>query len=198
MTFLRRLLQGLIVYQMKSSVTQTKKLALSGIALTFLVSILFTLHDCHLLFKLLLAVYKIADDEIIEDDNLQIIGETDPREDHDNDWDNEDDSIPVRLLKDFTVYKMEDNTLVHIAELITLDSGYEGSSPYGASGIVEPYVDNHEEDEDEDDVVEEDYIESSIVLDKMKQTVKLSTIIGFNIHDISKRTKRLNRYLSLL
>ena len=165
--------------------------------MTSLVSLLFTLHGIYFLSKSLLAVYKIAHDEITEDNNLQIIGETDPLEDRDSDWDSEDDSMPVRLLKDFTVYKMEDNALVHIAELIAVGPGYGGPSTYGASGIVEPYVDDHEEDEDEDDVVEEDYIEPSMVLDKMKQTVKLSTIIEFNIHDISKR-KRLNRYLSLL
>ena len=182
---------------MKSSVTQTKRLVLFGIALTSLVSVLFTLHDSYLLFKSLLAVYNIVDDEVIEDNNLQIIGETDPREDPDGDLDDEDDSIPVRLLKDFTVYKMEDNALVHIAELIPLGPDYGGSSTYGASGIVEPVNDHEVEEEDEDDVVEEDYIESSTVLGKIKQTVKLSRIIEFNIHDISK-SKRLNRYLSLL
>lgn len=70
-------------------------------------------------------MYKIARDEITEDANLQIIGETDPREDCDSDWeDDDDDSMPVRLLKDFTVYNMDDNTLVHIAELIALGPDY--------------------------------------------------------------------------
>jgi DNA (cytosine-5)-methyltransferase 1 len=124
---------------------------------------------------------------LLENENLQIIAETDPA-DLDSDGDDEA-AVPVRLLTDFSIYGMNSLELVPIAELLQLQ--YETGKVYGASGSVKAWSDESDDQEDEPDVVEDD---NSDVLQPEDQRVKLSSILEVNIHDVSKQN--LDRLLS--
>ncbi|KAA1469421.1 S-adenosyl-L-methionine-dependent methyltransferase [Dentipellis sp. KUC8613] len=141
-------------------------------------------------------LYDVADDELVEDENLHIMGETEHPEDLDGNNSTEDD-VPVRLLSDFSIYKMESLELVHIAELLSLGSVVP--SLYGASGTVKPWVQDDEDDEDEDeDKDEDDNPEDDDVADEDGSVgqavnhIKLSAILEFNIHDVSEETGALD------
>ena len=139
-----------------------------------------------------IVLYKPPKDEIIEDDDLQIIGETDPADLSTDSEDQESSDFPVRSLTDFTVYNMETHQLVPVAELLQIQ--YGGSTIYSASGTVKPYVED-DEDEDENEVFDEEEIEDSLREDEKDiQVVKLSKIIEFDIHHVSSRKKKLDRY----
>lgn len=137
-------------------------------------------------------VYKVLNDELAEDDNLQIIGETDPADLSDSESEDDDSrDLPVRLISDFTIYDMETFALVPVAELLQIQFG--GSAVYGASGVVKSFVDN-DDDGDENDVIDEEDVESELLegQDDDQQLVKLSKVLEFNIHHASKR-KKLDR-----
>jgi len=139
-------------------------------------------------------VYQFSNDELVEDDNLQIIGETDPTDLSSDSDDEETSDVPVRLLTDFSLYNLETRQLVPVAELLQIQ--YGGSTVYAASGTVKPYVED--DDEDEDEVVDEDEDEGSLLQDGDDvQVVRLSKIMEFDIHNVSSRKKRLDRYGSL-
>jgi hypothetical protein len=147
-----------------------------------------------LLICLCLVVYQFSNDELVEDDNLQIIGETDPTDLSSDSDDEETSAVPVRLLTDFSLYNLETRQLVPVAELLQIQ--YGGSTVYAASGTVKPYVEDDEEDEDE--VVDDDEDEGSLLQDGDDvQVVRLSKIMEFDIHNVSSRKKRLDRYGSL-
>lgn len=138
-------------------------------------------------------VYQLLNDELVEDDNLQIIGETDPTDLSSDNDDEETSGIPVRLLTDFSLYNLETRQLVPVAELLQIQ--YGGSTVYAASGTVKPYVEDDDDDEDENEVVDEDEDEDSLLQDGDDvQVVRLSTIVEFDIHNVSSRKKRLDRY----
>ena len=131
-------------------------------------------------------VYCVADDELIEDHNLQIIGETDPREFSDDGNGNENQDIPVRQLNDFVIYNLATNEVVSVAELTQIR--YSPSTDYGSSGLVEPWVDD--EDGDQEDITEAGEDPSP------GQRVKLSKLIEFDVHHFSDRKRKLDRYAS--
>ncbi|GLB34766.1 putative cytosine specific DNA methyltransferase replication foci [Lyophyllum shimeji] len=115
--------------------------------------------------------YEVADDEILEDDNLIIPGET-VQDRTDGSTDGYEDTIPVRLLRDFTIYDASTNILVPVAELLRLEHSRQ---KFGASGLAKPWI---EDEEDEDQEEEEDSVEEG----NDAERVKLSTILAFDIH----------------
>lgn len=120
---------------------------------------------------------------------MQIIGETDPA-DLSADSDDEHGDIPVRLLTDFTIYEMETCDLVPVAELLQIQ--FNTSKIYGASGKVKPYVE--EEDDDDDSIDDDDNSSLQGYRGKGDQIVKLSKIVEFDLHHVSSRQKKLDRY----
>lgn len=130
--------------------------------------------------------------EIYEDDNLQIIGETDPA-DLSADSEDEHDDIPVRLLTDFTIYEMETCNLVPVAELLQIQ--FDASTIYGASGKVKPYAEDDDDDEDDDgDSIADENSSLQGYRGNDDQIVKLSKILEFDVHHVSLRQKKLDRY----
>lgn len=130
-------------------------------------------------------------EEIAEDDNLQIIGETDPA-DFSADSEDEHGDIPIRLLTDFTIYEIETCRLVPVAELFQIRLGT--STIYGASGKVKPYVEDDEDDNDIDIDIDDDNSSLQGSQTKFDQIIKLSKILEFDVHHVSSREKKLDRY----
>lgn len=134
-------------------------------------------------------VHAITPDELLEDNNLQIIAETDPAQR--SDTKKLKNTIPIRVLTDFTVYEMDTLRLVPIGELFSLQHG----SPmvYGASGNVKAFSDDGDEDEDDElDVFDEDDDFSEL---DVNQRVKLSRIMELDIHDFNRQ--KLDRFIPL-
>lgn len=128
---------------------------------------------------------------------MQVIGETDPADLSADSDDDESSDVPVRLLTDFTIYDLKTLQLVPVAELLHIQ--YGGSTVYAASGTVKPYVENDDDDEDEDEVVDEEEVEESLHQDEGDvQVIKLLKIVEFDIHSVSSRKKKLDRYVLLL
>ena len=132
--------------------------------------------------------YKVKDYELVEDENLQIIGETDPQEfsaASDDGLVAED--MPLRLLNEFVIYNLATHEIVHVGALLELN--YAGDlTEYGASGIVQAWADDEdmEPENEEDDELEMTF---------PSQTVKLSRIVEFNVHHVSHRTNKLDGFV---
>ncbi|KDQ61172.1 hypothetical protein JAAARDRAFT_173758 [Jaapia argillacea MUCL 33604] len=122
------------------------------------------------------SVYKASNDELIEDENLQIIGEIAPVNE------DEDASLPVRELSDFTIYDSGSHRFVSVYELQTnnLDE-----ADFRASGLVTAHADEEDEDDDEDEEDEETDSNSS-----PPQRVCLSRIVKFNIYHVYGRGQK--------
>ncbi|EGO21115.1 hypothetical protein SERLADRAFT_417509 [Serpula lacrymans var. lacrymans S7.9] len=132
--------------------------------------------------------YDADDDELLEDHNLQIIGETDPIEYQDS---NDAESVPVRVLSDFTIYNKNTMQLVPIAELLHVN--LTETTSYGASGVVKPWIDDEELDDD-DDADEEELAEGDSISDENQtQRVRLTMIRKFTLHDMKKTGRGLDR-----
>ncbi|KAG6814585.1 hypothetical protein H0H92_000114 [Tricholoma furcatifolium] len=121
-----------------------------------------------------LNTYEVSVDEIPEDADLIIPGETifDPSDSSDGVTD-----VPVRVLDDFSIYDLSTLELVPVAQLLQL----KYTSKIGASGLAKAWVDE-DGDELEDDG---DDFDGEGVQD---ERVKLSTILEFSVHDISEAT----------
>ena len=131
--------------------------------------------------------YEVKDGELVEDENLQIIGETDPQEfsaTSDDGLVAED--MPLRLLNEFVIYNLATQEIVHVGALLELN--FAGHlTEYGASGIVEAWADDEDmEPENEEGDASEMTFPS--------QTVKLSRIVEFNVHHVSHRTNKLDGF----
>ncbi|RDB21087.1 DNA (cytosine-5)-methyltransferase 1A [Hypsizygus marmoreus] len=131
-------------------------------------------------------VYEIMDDELLEDDDLVIPGETNLETSTSSGTDDSDNDIPIRLLQDFTIYDVSNNTAIPIGELTGLKYT---SKKYGASGLVKSWTDDNslEDDEDEDEGDGARNLPSNI-----GERVKLATILEFDIHSYSEVTKTLD------
>lgn len=105
--------------------------------------------------------------EDIPESELEVIGEVIP-----DDQDDEDDSVPVRILNDFVIYDRRTRLLVPITELLT------STSSYAVTGDVSPQI--LDDDEDVDDVDDD---ESSLI--DNPQRVELSRLreLNFNYVD---------------
>ena len=133
-------------------------------------------------------IYEVADDELVEDENLLISGETPLLDIEDTEA---DDDIPVRLLQDFVFYDMDTNEVIPLVELMQLQYV---ERLYGASGIVTPWVEDDGQDQemDEEEFELVDGVEMVGIVGSC-QRVKLSKIIELNVHAFSEQTKRLDR-----
>lgn len=119
------------------------------------------------------AFYPISDDEVLENAE-PLLGETSP------DADNSSmDDIPVRLLDSFAIYDWDSLRLVPISDLLQSDS----DRCYGASGFVQPWVDNDDTDSDSDDDSDETEARSCT-----PQLIKLSPILELNVHNFTPST----------
>lgn len=116
--------------------------------------------------------YPLNKDDIPEE-HLQVLGEV-----FDDDNGSDDDSIPVRVLEDFIIFKCDSRALVPIEALAALPLLVD----YAASGEVRP----HEIDDEYelDDLGEDDDTESLSSL----QRVELSKILEMNIHHYDSET----------
>ena len=119
--------------------------------------------------------YEALNDEFIEDEDLFVQGETPVDED--------EGDIPVRILQDFSIYKMETFELVSVAELLNLQFS---RSSFGSSGMVTPWIDPIDDSSNESDT-------SSNNPEDNGDYVRLSKILELNIHDFSDDGKELDR-----
>lgn len=118
--------------------------------------------------------YQETDDELVEDAQLEIMGET-PEDEYSGE--EPESGLPIRLLSDFTIYERNTNELSHVAELTLCDY-----NDHGVSGLVSPWT---EHDNDNDDEEEEEDPESGDDSLETDQCVKLSKILQFDIHSVS-------------
>ncbi|KAI9065405.1 S-adenosyl-L-methionine-dependent methyltransferase [Trametes sanguinea] len=110
--------------------------------------------------------YEAVGDEITEDHDLRVHGETPAEED--------DGQVPVRTLNDFCVFEPETNALVPFEQLLTAED--PSSYRWVAVGVIGSYVEDPGESEGE----EEDEDES--IADDTGQRVLLSKIIECDAH----------------
>ncbi|KAL4067750.1 hypothetical protein V8B97DRAFT_1915370 [Scleroderma yunnanense] len=135
-------------------------------------------------------VYHIQNEhEFVEDADFQVIGETCPVEDSSED----EDGVPVRVLTDFSIYEVDTQRLVPIAELLAVNHGMSGA--YAASGFVKPCIDADWLADDDQDIEEEDNDYTSELNDDLSQRVKLSCIKKFTLHDMQKQGHGLDRHV---
>lgn len=119
-------------------------------------------------------LYETFNDEVTEDEDLFVVGETPVNED--------EGDIPVRILQDFSIYDMETSELVSVAELLELQFS---RSTFGSSGTVKPWIDESDDSSNEGD--------TSSNSSEDGDYVKLSKILELNIHDLSDDGKELDR-----
>ncbi|KAJ3003515.1 hypothetical protein NUW54_g5260 [Trametes sanguinea] len=112
--------------------------------------------------------YEAAGDEITEDHDLRVHGETPAEED--------DGRVPVRTLDHFCVFEPETNSLLPFERLLTAED--PSSYRWVAVGVIGSYVEDPGEGEGEGE--EEDEDES--IADDTDQRVLLSKIIECDAH----------------
>lgn len=127
------------------------------------------------------------DDELLENDDLVIPGETTLEDSTATETDSSQDDIPVRLLQDFMIYNMSTNEAVSVGELMTLKFV---DKTFGASGLVKPWIDNIDAEEDDDIDSDDNAIHSNL-----SERVKLSELLEFDIHHYSDVLKELDRFV---
>ena len=124
-----------------------------------------------------MSLVDVGTDDIEEDENLYVEGETPPEDDDGMD-------IPVRLLSDFTVYNASTMQAIPVAELLHLSFSQDD---FRASGLVKAWV-NDISDDDLSGVGEG---ESGEGLER----VTLSEILEFSIHNKSEDVGGLDKYV---
>ena len=125
--------------------------------------------------------YEPDFDEILETCDLEVFGESPPAGDpNDDDDSNEEDSIPMRVLIDFTVYWSETKELVPFDDIYLLDGGQSGIS---ASGVVAAWV---QDEEDMEVVYEEEEGKKDIM-------VALTDIIEVNVNHVDHRAGKRDK-----
>jgi DNA (cytosine-5)-methyltransferase 1 len=131
-------------------------------------------------------LYAPPDDEYDEDENFQVIGETDPADLSSSD---NSEGVPVRILTDFAIYESKTRKLVPIGELINVNLAVN-SKNYRASGYVKPYIDDDQyyggdvDDEDDEDVMSNS--------DDCLQRIRSTRVRKFTLHDIRQRSRLLD------
>lgn len=148
------------------------------------------LSECLILFFLTFVlerlIYAPPDDEYDEDENFQVIGETDPTEQSDS---GNSEGVPVRILTDFAIYECATRQLVPIAELIKGNLAVNNKM-YRASGYVKSHMDDDEYCDDDCD--DEDNGNGMSNDEDCLQRIRLTEIRKFTIHDIRQRPRRLD------
>lgn len=131
-------------------------------------------------------IYVPPDDEYDEDENFQVIGETDPTEQSDC---GNSEGVPVRILTDFAIYECAKQHLVPIGELLNVNLAVNNKM-YRASGFVKSHMDVDEYyDDDYDD---EDNRNGMSNDEDCLQRIRLTEIRKFTIHDIRQRSRKLD------
>jgi len=133
-------------------------------------------------------IYEVMDDELLEDEDLVIPGETSFDDSGVTESDGSQDDVPVRALQDFTIYDMLTNEAVPVGELMSLK--YVDRA-FGASGLVKPWIDNDMDEGNDDDADSDD----NVVGSSLSERVKLSKLLEFDIHHYSAVSKALDRFV---
>jgi DNA (cytosine-5)-methyltransferase 1 len=132
-------------------------------------------------------VYAPLDYEYDEDENFQVIGETDLTEQSDS---GNSEGVPVRILTDFAIYECATQQLVPIGELINVNLAVNSKITYQASGYVKPHMDDDEYyDDDYDDEDDGNGMSNN---EDCLQRIRLTEIRKFTIHDIRQRSRELD------
>jgi DNA (cytosine-5)-methyltransferase 1 len=134
------------------------------------------------------SIYEVMDDELLEDDDLVIPGETSLDDSAATESDSSQEDVPVRLLQDFTIYDMSTNEAVPVGELMYLKYV---DKVFGASGLAKPWVENDVDEGDESDTDSDD----NAVGSNFSERVKLSKLLEFDIHHYSEVSKSLDRFV---
>jgi hypothetical protein len=117
------------------------------------------------------------DDELLESENLEIVGE-DP-----GDGSLKTDTVPVRVLTDFSVFSIETGQLVTLRSLLAPRDSPQLAS-YCAAGYVLPVMEN---EVDDDDMILDPDLEDC-------QYLRLSTILFMNVLHFDGEHNVLDRY----
>ncbi|KAG1798810.1 hypothetical protein EV424DRAFT_1440198 [Suillus variegatus] len=133
-------------------------------------------------------IYVPPDDEYDkdEDENFQVIGETDPTEQSDC---GNSEGVPVRILTDFAIYECAKQQLVPNGKLLNVNLAVNNKM-YRASGFlkshmdVDEYYDDNYHDEDNRNGMSND--------EDCLQRIRLTEIRKFTIHDIRQRSRKLD------
>ncbi|KAH9483930.1 DNA (cytosine-5)-methyltransferase 4 [Psilocybe cubensis] len=122
--------------------------------------------------------YYVPDhDEIVEDES-PLPDETSPE-----DLDETNGDIPVRILDDYTIYNTATREIIHLAQLLLLDSS---DTKYSASGVAKAWIDP---DSEEDEVLSaEDTDENETSVERLQ----LSKILEFCVHNLLEGQKVLD------
>jgi len=140
----------------------------------------------YLIFTIETLLYAPPDDEYDEDENFQVIGETDFA---DLSVSDDSDGVPVRILTDFAVYESRTRQLVPIGELVSVNLAVNNKN-YRASGCVKPYIDDDEYyGGDTDDENDEDVMSNP---EACLQRIRSTRIQKFTLHDIRQRSRMLD------
>lgn len=129
------------------------------------------------------------DDELVEDADLVIPGETSVGDSDASSTSNTEEDAPIRLLQDFTIYDLATNKMVPVGELLSLQYS---TQKFGASGLVNAWTDV-DVDEEEDAFSDTESLSISVTA-RPGERVKLSQVLEFSVHDFSNETKTLDRY----
>lgn len=121
--------------------------------------------------------YVPDDDEFLESESLEIVGEG--REDASRSL--KTDTIPIRILTEFSVFNIETGQLVTLRSLLA-----PRDSPQLSSYCVVGYVLPVAEDEVDDTILDPD-LEDCLYL-------RLSTILFMDVFDLGEEHKFLDRY----
>lgn len=124
----------------------------------------------------------------MEDDGLQISGETTPGEE-----DEPYSTIPIRILSDYTIYDTETKQVIIVDELLQLEFCQDN---YAASGLVRPWFDGDEIDVEQGNDVEKSDNGDSSVSDAGTDRIALSKILEFSVHAFSEDGDFLDPYVA--
>lgn len=134
--------------------------------------------------------YEVIDgEELAEDEDLAVPGETSLADYNNHEGEGHENNIPIRLLQDFTIYDIFTNDLIPTGELMQLEFT---NHVYGASGIAKPWIENDDEQEEDDDDDDDDNNTGGL---NSGQRIKLTRILEFDTHYYSEVTKCFDRFV---
>ncbi|KAI0333620.1 S-adenosyl-L-methionine-dependent methyltransferase [Cubamyces sp. BRFM 1775] len=119
--------------------------------------------------------YEPVGDEITEDLEVRLRGESAPEE--------EDDTVPMRTLDDFAVFDAETRAFIPFERLLVWDDDAD-SATWVAVGTVDVVIESDSDDEDEDG--DEDDLDNMSDIGAGSQKLRLSTILECDAHFVSK------------
>ncbi|KAH7889609.1 S-adenosyl-L-methionine-dependent methyltransferase [Phlebopus sp. FC_14] len=128
--------------------------------------------------------------EFPETASFQVIGEVDPIEYSGSE---DEDTVPVRVITDFTIYEEGTQRLVPVAELLRVN--HDDTQQLVASGCIKAWIDDDEWEDVtlEDDAQDDEDLPISSLCEERSQRVKLTRIKKFTLHDM-KRGQKLDSH----